>query len=327
MKKLLTSIILAAAGLFATNSYADHRPTDDYFRLTSVAEFPNFQFPTTGIFVSESGYIARTYYPERINNKNHTIFRELRGLGHSGRRDYYHFHNTIHPHSKSNYIPSSDMKRTFLTITVNATFTTNITTATTTAITTGTITSTTANTITTTTETPTTKAVRIMEIERVDKSHTLRAELDTIAELEKISHRADIDLFDFGIGCFESRIGCTPNHYREALRGRDRVIFGTALEHLEECIVDAFGGGTIYATKQEVLNLALYVRGAIMYHRRQNVNGEMMIILKYRQSNFHRTTYEKVCDYLQTRDWNGRIPTGIRGADIVQNAHRTYERH
>ena len=327
MKKLLTSLILAAAGLFATNSYADHRPTDDYFRLTSVAEFPINEFPTVGIFVSENGYIANTKRPERINNKNHSIFRELRGLGYSGNRDYYHLPHTLYPHRKGNYIPSSVMKRTFLTITVDATFTTNTTTATTATITTGTVTSTNANTITTTTETPTTKAVRIMELERIDRSQTLRAELDTIAELEKISHRADIDLFDFGIGCFESRIGCTPDHYREALRGRDRVIFGTALEHLEECIVDALGGGIIHATKQEVLNLALYVRGGIMYHRRQNVNGEMMIILKYRQSNFHRNTYEKVCDYLQTRDWNGRIPAGIRGADIVQNAHRTYERH
>ena len=327
MKKLLTSIILAAAGLFATNSHADHLPTNDYFRLTSVAEFPNLQLPTTGIFVNGKGFIAATYFPERINHKSYPIFRELRGLANYHTRDYYHLPHSIYPQGKGNRIPSSDMKRTFLTITVNATFTTNITTATTATITTGTITSTNANTITTTTETPTTKAVRIMEIERVDKSHTLRAELDTIAELEKISHKADLDLFDFGIGCFESRIGCTPDHYREALRARDRVIFGTALEHLEECIVDALGGGRIYATKDEVLNLALYVRGGIMYHRRQDVNGQMMIILKYRQSNFHRNTYEKVCDYLKTRDWNGRIPAGIRGADIVQNAHRTYERH
>ena len=323
MKKLLTSLILAAAGLFATNSHADHLPTNDYFRLTSVAEFPNLQFPTTGIFVNENGYIPSIPYPRLINKEGGQLYRELRSLDFSRDNDFFYSPTRF---QSSGWI-RSEMTRNIITVNVDTTLTTNITTATTTTITTGTVTSTNANTITTTTETPTTKAVRILELERADRSQTLRAELDTIAELEKISHKADLDLFDFGIGCFESRIGCTPDHYREALRARDRVIFGTALEHLEECVVDALGGGTLYATKDEVLNLALYVRGAIMYHRRQDVNGQMMIILKYRQSNFHRNTYEKVCDYLQTRDWNGRIPAGIRGADIVQNAHRTYERH
>ena len=319
MKKLLTSLILAAAGLFATNSFADHRPTDDYFRFQSLNHLFPDKMPRVGFLISDSGSFveARNWW----RRHQETVYRNTN----PSRVIWYYSPMDIQGRGQN--FSSYYFSRNIITSTINVSVAMTLTTATTTAITTGTVTSTTANTITTTTHTPTISVITILEAERQDKSQTLRAELDTIAELEKISHKADLDLFDFGIGCFESRIGCTPDHYREALRGRDRVIFGTALEHLEECIVDAFGGGIIHATKQEVLNLALYVRGAIMYHRRQDVNGQMMIILKYRQSDFHRNTYEKVCDYLQTRDWNGRIPAGIRGADIVQNAHRTYERH
>ena len=316
MKKLLTSIILAAAGLFAANTYADHRPTDDYFRLTSVIQYEQGKMPTTGLYLDSRIYLVlNPYYVRQINNERYQswIRGTVRGI------HYYHTHASITGGIDKRNLFETEWRGSFSTITINPTRTsTSVSISVSSTITTS-ITSTIAYQIT--------QTAGVLELERVDKSHTLRAELDTIAELEKISHRADIDLFDFGIGCFESRIGCTPDHYREALRGRDRVIFGTALEHLEECIVDAFGGGIIHATKDEVLNLALYVRGGIMYHRRQDVNGQMMIILKYRQSNFHRNTYEKVCQYLQTRDWNGRIPAGIRGADIVQNAHRTYERH
>ena len=321
MKKLLTSLILAAAGLFAVESQASHRPTDDYFRLidTTRMELVDNLLPTTGSYI-------RGINPQAFSGEGLPVNTSTYWYVKGGSSWQWYYTPVVIEGLLDRGGNSLDTKK----------FTHTIKTETevlpVTIISTNTITATVGSIETTTQLTATitsskTVAYTVMELERIIKSHTLRAELDTIAELEKISHRADIDLFDFGIGCFESRIGCTPNHYREALRGRDRVIFGTALEHLEECVVDALGAGTILSTKQEVLNLALYVRGAIMYHRRQDVNGQMMIILKYRQSNFHRNTYEKVCDYLQTRDWNGRIPAGIRGADIVQNAHRTYERH